>query len=160
MNILNHEPWVANGGKDIGISNHVKMFSTIAPLMKMNFQASEPRGVDENQYFQHSEIQHQIYLPQSFMLLDIILNHLEALISSNVPNDFKEKVYYISKTKAPNSLLGTVIMVYQTPLYLVHSGVCGHIVHLVTFIILLLLLMFFLGLQRLISCKVIKISNL
>jgi len=35
-NILDHGPWVANGGNHIGISNHVKMFSTMAPLMKMN----------------------------------------------------------------------------------------------------------------------------
>jgi hypothetical protein len=34
-NILDHGPWVANGGNHIGISNHVKMFSTMAPLMKM-----------------------------------------------------------------------------------------------------------------------------
>jgi hypothetical protein len=35
-NIINDGLWVANGGNHIGVSNHVKMFSTIAPLMKMN----------------------------------------------------------------------------------------------------------------------------
>jgi hypothetical protein len=89
-NILNHGPWVANGGNHIGISNHVKMFSTITPLMKMNVQT-------------------------------LILNYLGVLISNNVPNDFKEKVYHISKTRAPNSLLVVVIMVYQTPLYCVET---------------------------------------
>jgi hypothetical protein len=39
---------------------------------------------------------------------------------------------------------------------LVHSGVCGHIVHLVGFNILLLFLKIFLGLQSFISCKVLK----
>jgi hypothetical protein len=94
-NTLDHGPWVANGGNHIGISSHVKMLSTIAPLMEMNVQTLEPQGVDEKQYLQCSEIQHQIYLPQSFMLVDIIFNDLGALISSSVPNDYKEEVYYI-----------------------------------------------------------------
>jgi hypothetical protein len=55
------------------------------------------------------------------MLWDIIFNHLGALTSNNVPNDVKEKVYYISKTRPPNSLLGVVIMVYHTPLYYVET---------------------------------------
>jgi hypothetical protein len=55
------------------------------------------------------------------MLVNIILNHLGTLTSSNVPNDFKEKVYYISKTKAPNSLLGVVIIMYQTSLYSIET---------------------------------------
>jgi len=55
------------------------------------------------------------------MLVDIIFNHLGTLNSSSVPNDFKEKVYYISKIRAPNNLLGATIMVYQTPLYSVET---------------------------------------
>jgi hypothetical protein len=90
-NILDHGPWVANGGNHIGISNHVKMFSTITLFMKMNVRASKPGGVDEKQYFQHSEIRCQIYLPQSFMLVDIILNHLGALTSNSVPNILRKR---------------------------------------------------------------------
>jgi len=41
-NILDCGPWVANGGNHIGISSHVKMLSTIAPLMEMNVQTLEP----------------------------------------------------------------------------------------------------------------------
>jgi len=120
-NILDHGLWVANGGNHIGISSHVKMLSTFAPLMKMNAQTLEPQGVNEKQYLQRSEIQHQVYLPQSFMLVDIIFNDFGVLISSSVPNDYKEKVYYISKTRAPNNVLGAIIMVYQTPLYYVET---------------------------------------
>jgi hypothetical protein len=39
-NILDHGPWVANGGNHIGISSHVKMLST--KLMEMNVQTLEP----------------------------------------------------------------------------------------------------------------------
>ncbi len=116
QNILDHGPWVANGGNHIRISNQVKMFSSIAPLMKKNVWTLKPQGVDEKQYVQHNEIQHQIYLPQLFMFVDIILNHLGVLTSNSVPNDFKEEVYYISNIRAPNSLLGAVIMLYQTSL--------------------------------------------
>ncbi len=106
-----------NNGNHDNIPNHVEMFSTITPMTRMNVQMQKPSGDDDWLDPQHGEVQHCIFLPQSFVVANIIINPMGALIFNGMSITSKKTFGSTSRTITPNNLLGAVIVVYQTPLF-------------------------------------------
>ncbi len=100
------------GGNKVGVSSPIKMFSIIALMARTNAWTLKLQGVNERLNFQCGETQHQIRLKWSFVLTNIIFNHVGALISNITPMKLRRMRSSISRIRAPNNLLGVTIIVY------------------------------------------------
>lgn len=106
-----------NNGNHDNIPNHVEMFSTMTPRTRMNVWMQEPWVDDEWLDPQHGEVQHCIFYCNQFVVANINVNPMGALIFNGVSRTSKKTFGSTSRTITPNNLLGPVIVVYQTPLF-------------------------------------------
>jgi hypothetical protein len=81
-------------------------------------QVLEPRGANERLDPQSGEAQHQMWFPQSFVLIDTIPNPIGA---STLGEMSKKTTSSIPRSKAPTSLIGAAKAVCQAPLFFVET---------------------------------------
>jgi hypothetical protein len=90
-------------GNHVMVPNPNEMISTVAPIIKANMWVLKPQGADERLDPRRGEVQRQVRLPQSFMLINTIPNPIEA---STLAGMSKKMFSYIPRSKAPTSLMG------------------------------------------------------
>jgi hypothetical protein len=98
-----HESWAIDDGNHVMVPNLNEMISTIAPMIKASTRVPKPRGVDERLDTQCGETQHQVQLPQSFVLTNIIPNSIGVSTLGRVSRKAPSS---IPRSKAPISSMG------------------------------------------------------
>jgi hypothetical protein len=112
------------GESNVHLPNHVmvpnpnEMISTAIPMTRTSTQMLEPRSADKRLDPKHGEAQHQVWLPQSFMLIDTISNPIGTSILGGVS---RKMFSSIPRSKAPISLIGAAKIVCQTPFFVIET---------------------------------------
>ncbi len=70
----NHGSWATDDGNHVMLSNPSEMISIATPMTRVNDHVPELRSGDERLDLLCDEIQCQMQLPQSFVLINIIPN--------------------------------------------------------------------------------------
>jgi hypothetical protein len=85
--------------------------STTTPMIRVNVRVPEPRNVDERLDSQWGEVQHQVHLPQSFVLVDTISHPMGASTFGIVLVMMRKTIGSLFGAKTPSSMLGVAKMV-------------------------------------------------
>ncbi len=98
-----HKSWATYDGNHVMVLNPSEMIFITSLVTKTNTRMPKPRSANERLDPQHGEAQHQMKLPQSFVVTNIIPNPIRASTSGGMS---KKTPSFILRSKAPPSLMG------------------------------------------------------
>jgi hypothetical protein len=122
--LRNHGSWATDDGNHVIVSNPSEMISIVIPITRVNNHVPKPQNGDERLDPQCDEIQCQMQLPQSFVLINIIPNSMGVSTFYGVSRMVPSSIY---KSKAPTCLLGVTKVVCHAPLFSINTLVISSI---------------------------------
>ncbi len=122
--LRNHGSWATDDGNHVMVSNPSEMISIVIPITRVNNRVPKPQNGDERLDLQCDEIQCQMQLPQSFVLINIIPNSMGVSTFYGVSRMVPSSIY---KSKAPTCLLGVIKVVCHAPLFSINTLVISSI---------------------------------